>query len=339
MTRITMDVHKTRSTLACRTPGMNEPKMVRCYTTREEIQGALSRFPRPWIVAVESSRQSPAVCKWLVEIEVDELHLVDAKRLHAHTEGRPKTDARDAKEMLDLLEADKLPECYLASEEVQDRRALSRGRQSCRSISTKLRCIIRAVLNQHGVQCRVGDLTGKRADEELERVTAQLPPLTAMMVRHYVAMLMHVEMILQSLDQQIRALVADDPVAQRLMELSGIGAIIAFGILSEIGEIERFDDPKRLNSYAGLAPKANDSDEHRGKRHLPQRCNKRLRHWAVAAAQSAANAKRSSRARRTYYRVKGRRNANVAKIAAARVLMQEVFYRWHAATNPLSAVA
>ena len=46
-----------------------------------------------------------------------------------------------------------------------------------------------------------------------------------------------------------------------------------------------------------------------------------------------------SRMKRAYYRVRERHHPNVAKIAAARVIMHEVFYRWSQAIDSLDAVA
>lgn len=46
---------------------------------------------------------------------------------------------------------------------------------------------------------------------------------------------------------------------RRLQTIRGIGPISAAAILAEVGEIERFDDPRALVSLAGLAVKRHDS--------------------------------------------------------------------------------
>jgi len=339
MTHVAMDVHKTRSTFAYRSPGMADAKTSRCYTTREDLASALGELDGPLSVVVESSRQSPAVCKWLRELAVEELRLADAGELHNYTKGKPKTDRRDALKLLKLFESGDLSECYLASEEVQDHRALSRGRETMRAMSTTLRNTVRSLLAQQGHQVGASDLMGESGQAQIEEVLADVPFLTAMMVRMFLVLLGHIEVELAQADAKIRAAVADDPIAQALMQHPGVGPLIAFGLVSEIGRIDRFPDPKRLISYAGLAPRARDSDGKQGQRHLPQRCSKRLRHWAVLAAQSACRSSAGSRARSTYDRISQRRHANVAKIAAARTLMQDIFWRWHQATVDLNAVA
>jgi transposase len=115
---------------------------------------------------------------------------------------------------------------------------------------------------------------------------------------------------------------------------------MALALVAELGEIERFEDPAHLISYAGLAPRANDSDEHHGPRQLPFRCNKRLRHLATQAAQAACRSRQPSNARRTYERLRARGlHHNTAKIAAARDLLKDIFYGWKRAQDETQPAA
>lgn len=339
MTHIAMDVHKKRSKLAYATPSMAEPKVVGCYTTPEGFAKVLRGLPGPWVVCIEATRQSPAVVRWLRELGVDEIHLVDPHELHRYLKGKPKSDARDAKEMLDLHLMGRLPECYLATQGVQDQRALSRGRDGLRRISTQLRNLLRALLTQQGLDLPIRDLRGKAGQEQMAAVIPQLPEHTQFVVQLLWALLEHVELALQRADARIREAVAADPVGQALTELNGIGPIGAFGLMAEIAEIERFEDPAHLISYAGLAPRANDSDEHHGPRRLPMRCNKRLRRWSVLGAQGAVRCCEDSNARRTYHRIVQRLKPNTAKIAAARALLKDVYYAWQQAIASYDAAA
>jgi len=329
MTHIAMDVHKKRSVSACQTPAAEEPKIVRCYTTRASIAKLLSELPRPWIVCVEATRQSPAVVRWLRELGVDEVQLVDPKGLKAFVKGKPKTDARDAKEMLALLLIGRLPKAYLAPPQVQEVRALTRTRAYVRRGSTSLRNQLRALLNQHGLEVPARDLCGMGAQRQLAESIAQLGPLGQTAAHQLTPLLLGTEQALDVLDGHVREELARQPVAQALMALPGIGPVMALALAAELGEIERFEDVAHLWSYAGLAPRAHDSDEYQGERHLPQRCNKRLRHLTIQAAQAAARSGQSSNARRTYQRLCGRGlHHNTAKVGGARDLLKDIFYCW-----------
>lgn len=335
MTYIAMDVHKKRSTLAYWIPGTESPKIVKCYTRRDEFARVLSELPEPWVVTLESTRQSPAVVKWLRELSVEEIHYANPQELAVFNRGKPKTDVRDAKTMLKLLRMGELPECYLAPPEVEDQRVLSRGRRVFRDISTTLRNVVRAALAQQGVVCEGRDLRGQGAREELEALVEQLSPLRRLIVGLCLSLLEQVEACVSAAEEEIEHQVSEDEVAQALMELPGIGIVIAHALRAEMGEIGRFPDPKHLHSYAGLAPKCHDTGDFSGERHLPQRCNKRLRHWAILAAQGAARSRSPSKARRTYQRITRRAKPNVAKVAAARSLMTDVFHRWSQVEAPV----
>ena len=50
--------------------------------------------------------------------------------------------------------------------------------------------------------------------------------------------------------------------AKWLMSIPGIGYHNALLILSELGEIERFSNPRSMVSYSGLAPKVEQSGDY-----------------------------------------------------------------------------
>jgi len=129
-------------------------------------------------------------------------------------------------------------------------------------------------------------------------------------------------------DEQIKQMADDDPVAVELMEQPGKGPLTTMGMLAEIGDIGRFPSAKQLISYAGLAPSVRQSGEKSHTGRLPLRCNKHLRYWAVTCAQSATRSNKPSRAKEVYQRVKHRHGPNAAKIAAAREILKDVYYTY-----------
>ena len=62
---------------------------------------------------------------------------------------------------------------------------------------------------------------------------------------------------LQRLTQALAASVAGwrfEPVVQSLQALRGIDVVSAIGLVAEIGDIARFDHPRKLMAYLGLVP-------------------------------------------------------------------------------------
>jgi transposase len=106
----------------------------------------------------------------------------------------------------------------------------------------------------------------------------------------------------------------------------GIGPVFAAFQRAEIGEIGRFPSPRQLTSWAGLTPRHRESDTtvHRG---AITKQGSRLVRWAAVEAVQRTRAGTPMRAR--YEQVVTRRGASakhVAKVAAARELLDCVFY-------------
>jgi len=328
MTYVGMDVHQKTSTLVMLDPATGVTDKRRIETTRGQLQEALSRWERPWVVAIEATRQTPAATAWLREMGA-QIHLAEPQKLDALAKLRiAKTDAKDAQLLLYALTHDLLPECYLAPPQIMELRALSRGRDLLSKINTMLRNMGRTLLSQAGLQCLFTDLRGKGAQAGMPGLLAQLAPNARRMAEAYDTLLGVVQQLLAQVDAQIQREVAADPIARALTALTGVGPVIALALRAEIADIERFAAPKYLYGYAGVVPKVQQSDTFHQTGSVPRRCNKRLRYWAIQAAQCAANSRKDSPAKSSYERVRNRCGPNPAKVAGARVILKEVFGIW-----------
>jgi transposase len=67
------------------------------------------------------------------------------------------------------------------------------------------------------------------------------------------------------------------PNAGKLLEIKGIGMVTAAVIVSEIGDIHRFRNPRQILKMAGLSLRENSSGKHKGKTTISKRGRKRLR--------------------------------------------------------------
>jgi transposase len=103
----------------------------------------------------------------------------------------------------------------------------------------------------------------------------------------------------------------------------GWGAILAAVFVAEIGEVSRFRRAAQLASWAGMTPKHHESDTtvHRG-RITKQGC--RLVRWA--AVEAIQRTDKHSRLGQVRDQVAQRRGTNIGKVAAARELIELIFY-------------
>lgn len=76
---------------------------------------------------------------------------------------------------------------------------------------------------------------------------------------------------------------AQIPNANYLLAIKGMGVVAAAIIVSELGDISRFTDPRQLIKYAGLNLRENSSGIHKGKTTISKRGRRRLRHGLFQA--------------------------------------------------------
>jgi transposase len=100
------------------------------------------------------------------------------------------------------------------------------------------------------------------------------------------------------LDSEITALYASFSEAAIISSLPGVGSVYGPVILSEIGNICRFEDAGHLAAYAGVAPSKRQSGEAKGKAKKKRCCNKRLKN---AFCHSGWIATRTDLMAREYY--------------------------------------
>jgi transposase len=101
-----------------------------------------------------------------------------------------------------------------------------------------------------------------------------------------------------------------------------LGAVIC----AEIGDVTRFRKPGQLCSWAGLTPRHYESDTKVIRGHCSKQGSRLLR-WALTEAiQHQPAGTRPRQAKDGIIARRGNQARNIAKTAAARVLLTQVFY-------------
>ena len=106
---------------------------------------------------------------------------------------------------------------------------------------------------------------------------------------------------LQEVMGLIEGLVNQIPMAEKLLEIKGVGIKTVSGFLAEVGDIRRFNDPKELQKLAGLALVENSSGKHKGKTTISRRGRKRLRYLLFEVAMSLVAKNPEFRELHNYY--------------------------------------
>ena len=108
-----------------------------------------------------------------------------------------------------------------------------------------------------------------------------------MAVKWFVERMMELDKQLSEIEEQLNQKCREIPYAANILDISGVGEHILSGILSEMGDISRFDDVKEIQKLAGMGLVACSSGKHEGKTKISHRGRKRLRYWLFQAAKSA----------------------------------------------------
>jgi transposase len=119
------------------------------------------------------------------------------------------------------------------------------------------------------------------------------------------------------------ARLSQDRGYQAIQAIPGVGPILGSVLVAEIGDIDRFAGPAQLASWAGLTPRHHESDTtvHRGP--ITKQGSRLVRWAAVEAVQRASKDTRLGALRE---RVAARRGRNIGVVAAARELIELVYY-------------
>jgi len=197
---------------------------------------------------------------------------------------RVKTDNQDVVRLVRLLIADILPSVWVPPVEVRELRATISYRWRLVKMSTAIQNRMHSLLHRHNIQAPQGKIdTGENREwwealklSELETMRLKQEIKTLRLVRENIV---EVEKELGRLSNRERW--GDQAVY--LMQIPGVGIIVTMTILSAIGDIRRFESPKKLVGYAGLGAGIHDSGQKHREKGITKVGRKELR-WALVEA-------------------------------------------------------
>ncbi len=201
---------------------------------------------------------------------------------------KSKTDLHDSRAIADHLERGNLHGIYVLSQEQQELRSLFRLRECKVKDTTRANNRLKSFLMYYsivipeGVSKR-GDLTGRA----LAWLAIELQSAAGTIVlQEYIAELKYQRKQLFQLTKTLRGQVMahDKQTYINLITIPGMGSITAIGLMTEIGDFRRFDDPDEYSSYLGLCPWEDSSGDCIKTKGMQPRCNSHLRPLLIEAS-------------------------------------------------------
>jgi transposase len=262
-----------------------------------------------------------------------------------------KTDQSDSEWLAYLLRSGLIEACYVPERKIRVLRELTRLRTKMVQNRTDYknrvhkvlqRCNIRlgsklhSVFGRAGMEVLEGLMAGKSLEEivsksrskvlkerrnELEEVVRNgLDEEDVFVLKRCLRMIERLDEEIGAVDARVAMLIggcAED--AKRISRVPGVAKVSAPAILAEIGDAKRFENGKKIASWAGLCPSVYQTADKNLTGKIKQG-SKNLRRMMVQVAHAATRS-RDSRLRQFYLRVAARRGKKKAIVALARKIL------------------
>lgn len=325
MKHVGLDVHQTRTQVCLIDDETGEIIDNQSILTAQVCDFIRDLGPEELQVVLESGGVS-----WFVALQLQSLAVpvivVDARKAHRQLEchATAKTDAHDARGLawLSYKRLVQDMQVWLPDQATLILRHCTRLREDLVSDRTRTINRLRGELRGLGLRCEASDMSSAKARRWWEQMRPLLPPAVAAMLDRRWSRLRGLDEDLREVDKQLEELIEEDPACQQLSSIPGCGLVLTATIRAEIGDIQRFAEPKHLRSYAGLTPQVHQSGEKRKTGPLEKRHDPHLRRALLLLAQQVARTRAwadtrlRNRYRQHYYRL----GPNVARVALARRL-------------------
>jgi transposase len=286
--------------------------------TRFDLDHWMKTLPQPWTAAMEATLFTGWIYDHLLP-HAAALKVAHPLMLRAIAAAKKKNDRVDANKIADCLRCDFLPECYIASTEIRERRRTLRYRNLLVRQAVQLKNKIAGLLMEAGVSYNKQKLHKVGYFRELLATNKEIDDGLRTLLRLCRETLVRLGKTESAL---VRSL-GRDPLlverVERLMTIPAVGPVTALTWVLEVDDVRRFSSIKKAISYCGLCGAEKSSAETIKRTPLSKQRNKHLQSVLIEAAKLAP--RRSPELALVYDQEKQKGNANRATLAVARKLV------------------
>jgi transposase len=299
---IGMDVHKNSITIAIAEEGSRDS--VRVFGAINNDLDALDKFCRNMVstgselhFVYEAGPCGYGIHRHLTGKGFD--CMVTAPSMIPKKSGdRIKNDTRDAKMLARLHRAGELTAVYVPDVQDEAMRDLSRAREDAVIASRKAKQRLKAFLLRNGIIFSGKTKWSKAYFNWLSDI-AMPHPAQQIALQEYIDAVHESLNRIERLTEQIRQMVPDwrlAPIVDALQAARGVSLIVAVTMLSEIGDLNRFQHPGQLMAYLGLVPSEHSTGDNIKRGGITKTGNGHARKVLVEAAWTYRLQPRVSRA-------------------------------------------
>jgi transposase len=311
-----LDLHKSYSEYAVMDVAGNLLRQGRIENDLEKMREFSESIPAKSSLVIESS----STWYWAHRLlsERHQVTLSNPIKNKAIASAKVKTDKIDSVMLATLLRGGFVAECYVPSSETIDLRELVRFRANLVRERTKMKNQIHAHLLQNNIPIRASPFS-KGFVEELRKIDDAR-------VQAYLRLVESLDREIREASITIREKAKTNPDATLLMSIWGISFFSALLIVSEIGEIARFEDSSSLVAYSGLAPSTHSSGGKTYHGPIMKSGSKYLRWVMGQCARAHMRAQPAGTVATFYARIKRKKGDQKAIVAASAKLLKVVYW-------------
>lgn len=200
---------------------------------------------------------------------------------------RVKTDRRDALGLASLYRAGELTAVWVPDEGQEAMRDLVRARGDMKDMEKTAKQRLNAFLLRHGKSYPTSKSKWTQAHSRWLERQKFAHPIQQIVFQEYIEAVKQAVKRVQDLEQEMEKACEGwslAPLVEALMALRGIAHINAMIVVSELGDISRFDSPSQLMAYLGLVPSEHSSGASQRRGGITKTGNRHVRRALVEAA-------------------------------------------------------
>ena len=318
----------------------------RFATTRENILSLAAELTEHDTIALEVTTNAISIARLIRQNSPAKLILSNPIKTKLIAHAKVKTDKIDAKVLPELSRVGYLPEVWLPDEDTESLRQFFSDRRSLVDRRTELKNTVHSVLHRNLIVSLHSDLFGTGGRQWLnELLNGQLKLSITELDRLRIGSLLteidRQDALIKDQESIIASFIATRPKLRKeldlLVTIPGVSLVVGAGLLAAIGDISRFEVPKKLAAYFGVVPSTKQSGDLEARHGRITKQGRSDARWLlVEAAEHLRKAPGPLRA--MYQRVYRQRGHNVAVVAVSRKLAELIWHLLHKQKEYLYAV-
>ena len=235
---------------------------------------------------------------------------------------RVKTDKRDSLKIAAHLSEGKLRSVHIPTVEQEDKRTVTRLRDTFCKERSRIGNQIKSLLFLHGLI--PADNKKKTSLKWIKGLSEfEMPQGVRFAIEKFAAMWIEFDAKIKEIDVEIKKQVVKDRAVDGMYQAaSGIGPTSARVLANELGNLQQFKNEGQLFSYIGFTPSEHSSGEHTRQGHITKQGKPIVRKILVQAAWVAIRHDKELQA--IYERIAAKSGAKRAIVAVARRLIGRI---------------